>query len=227
MLEQHPWWRFFHHWLPSWPLMMLSYSLPLSWITLWPIPLVYSLSLQSKRTPFSFLCLCSVRESWEPSSRPQKAHWLYAIFSSLQDFPIHTDNGLNETGRWVWSASWFLKHAGTVLLALYTFFMSRTVACWLFVLNTWKFHVVQTILRYWSWDQIRREKKNLFFSYTAGTKSEESEVDFLTFVPLKKKQFVRLLPFRGEKSGFVSNSVMIEENESHIWIRHSVLHFLV
>ena len=107
------------------------------------------------------------------------------------------------------------------------FFMSRTVACWLFVLNTWKFHVVQTILRYWSWDQIRREKKSLFFSYTAGTKSKESEVDFLTFVPLKKKQFVRLLPFRGEKSGFVSNSVMIEENESHIWIRHSVLHFLV
>ena len=142
--------------------MMLSYSLPLSWITLWPIPLVFSLSLQSKRTPFSFLCLCSVRESWEPSSQPKRAHWLYEIFSSLQDFPIHTDNGLNETGRWVWSASWFLKHAGTVLLALYTFFMSRTVACWLFVLNTWEFHVVQTILR----SNQAREEESILFLYS-------------------------------------------------------------
>ena len=71
-----------------------------------------------------------------------------------------------------------------------------------------------------------RGKKILFIFYTAGTKSEES-VGFLTFVPLQKKQLVRFISFRDGKSGFVSRSVMMEGDKSHIRIRCSILHFLV
>ena len=66
----------------------------------------------------------------------------------------------------------------------------------------------------------------LFFFYTTGTKSEKSE--YLTFVPLKKKNNKSDLSLIGmEKRGFVSNSVMMEKDESHIHIRCSILHFLV
>ena len=69
---------------------------------------IFTLSLQMNRSR-SFLCLffLCVKVENQAAKRAKRAHWLYAIFISLQSFPIHTDNGLKGTGRWVWSASWF------------------------------------------------------------------------------------------------------------------------
>ena len=67
---------------------------------------IFTLSLQMNRSR-SFLCLffLCVKVENQAAKRAKRAHWLYAIFISLQSFPIHTDNGLKGTGRWVWSAS--------------------------------------------------------------------------------------------------------------------------
>ena len=71
----------------------------------WSLLYLYNWNAQS----FLFFAVCSVLKSWEPSSQPQEAHWLYAIFNTPMTSPrLQSQCGSkSSTTTWVSTAKSF------------------------------------------------------------------------------------------------------------------------